>query len=174
MSALLPAARSEKGERYRLPSLRRFLTLEIAVHGSRLILTELALASVSYAVAGLWLLWRAVGQLSGLRLDGEHCLALGGAGFFLWVALNELALLAYALLIVIQRRQRGQAPLEQPGSQQALLQLALLSLLPLALPLLIGREERLRAARSSVSLSGREDKVTTLQESSGGPGAGSC
>ncbi|MBX5458259.1 MAG: hypothetical protein IRZ31_15305 [Thermogemmatispora sp.] len=164
------AARSDKNARSKLPSLRRFLTLEIAVHGPRLILAELALASGGYAVAGLWLLGRA----TELRPTLSHDVALGGGSFFLGVALNELALLVYALLIVAQRRRRGRAPLGQSGGQQALLLLALLSLLPLAMPLLISREERLRAALSAARLIGRGDKATTLQEIPGAPGAGSC
>ncbi|MBE3566426.1 MAG: hypothetical protein IMW90_11940 [Thermogemmatispora sp.] len=164
------AARSDADAHSKLPSLRRFLTLEIAVHGARLILAELALASGGYALAGLWFLGRA----AELRPTLSHDVALGSGSFFLGVALNELALLVHALLIVAQRRRRGRATLEQPGGQQALLLLALLSLLPLAMPLLISREERRRAARPAARLIGRGDKATTLQEVPGAPGAGSC
>ncbi|WP_052889782.1 hypothetical protein [Thermogemmatispora carboxidivorans] len=164
------AARSNSDGDRRLPSLRRFLTLEMAVHGARLILAELVLATGGYTAAGLWLL----GRLTVRHPALSHYLVLAGASFFLGVALNELALLLYALLIMGQRWRQGQAPLEQPGSQQALPQLALLSLLPLALPLLIFHQERLRAAQSAARLIGREDKATTLQEIPGAPGAGSC
>ncbi|WP_069805662.1 hypothetical protein [Thermogemmatispora onikobensis] len=164
------AARSNSDANRRLPSLRRFLTLEMAVHGAGLILVELALATGGYTAAGLWLLARLTERHPVL----SHYLVLGGVGFFLGVALNELTLLLYALLIVVQRRRRGQAPLEQPGGQQVLLQLALLSLLPLALPLLIFCQEGQRAAQSAARLIGREDKATTLQEIPGAPGAGSC
>nr|BBH92570.1 hypothetical protein KTA_07690 [Thermogemmatispora argillosa] len=159
----MSAARFSAGKSGKLPSLRRFLTIEMAVHGAPLILSELGLAAGGYAGAGLWLLgWRA-----GWHWGRHGGLAPGCGSFFLGVALNEGALLIYALLILAQRRRWGKAPLEQSESRQVLLPLALFSLLPLAMPLLICYEEARRIAPYAARLIGREDKGTTLQNIAG-------
>ncbi|MBX5451209.1 hypothetical protein [Thermogemmatispora sp.] len=159
----MSAARVSAEKKAKLPSLRRFLTIEIAIHGAPLILGELGLAAGGYAGAGLWLL----GQGTALPWRGHDALAPGCGGFFLGVALNDLALLLYGLLIVARRRRRGKAPLALPERRQALLPLALFSLLPLAVPLLICYEEAPSMALCATRLIGREDKGTTLQNLSG-------
>jgi hypothetical protein len=123
--------RSARSVRWGAISLRRFVTLEMALHGPLTILAELAAAVSLYTLAGSALLWRGA-----TRLVADA--ALGG--FFLGVALNYATLLLYALVVWRERRLRGKVPLaperEGPSLQWRALQLALLPLLPLACPVL--------------------------------------
>jgi len=122
-----------KSERF--ITVRKLAALDIVFHGSRLILIEFALGMVVCAILGLWSFFSPI-----------HLLFMIIIGcFFLWVALNYLLLLLYAISIVRRKSAHQEVAFElvhkDTYARKYTLQTTMLLLVPLVLPLLAVYQE---------------------------------
>ena len=116
-------------------NVRKLAALDIVFHGPRLILAEFALGMVLCAILGLWSF-----------LNPIHSPFMNIIGcFFLWVALNYVPLLLYAISIVRRNSAHQEVAFElahkDTYARKYTLQTAMLLLVPLVLPLLAVYQE---------------------------------
>ena len=122
-------------------NVRKLAALDIVFHGSRLILAEFALGLVLCATLGLW---------SFLSPIHSPFKAIIGC-FLLWVALNYVPLLLYAISIVGRKSAQQEVAFElahkDAYSRKYTLQTTILLLVPLVLPVLSVYQEMHRRSR---------------------------
>jgi hypothetical protein len=123
-------------------NVRKLAALDIVVHGSRLILAEFAFGMVVCAALGLWSFFSPI--------HSPFMIIVGC--FFLWVALNYVPLLLYAISIVRRKSAQQEVAFElahkDTYARKYTLQTTMLLLVPLVLPLLaVYQEVRYRARR---------------------------
>lgn len=116
-------------------NVRKLAALDIAYHGPRLILAEFALGLIVCAILGLW---------SFLSPMHSPFMIIIGC-FFLWVALNYVPLLLYAISIVRRKSAQQEVGFElahkDAYARKYTLQTTMLLLVPLVLPLLAVYQE---------------------------------
>ena len=113
-----------------LITIRKLADLDIVFHGPRLLLAEFAFGMVVCAALGLW---------SFLSPIHSPFMIIIGC-FFLWVALNYVTLLLYAMSIVRRKNAHQEVAFElahkDTYTRKYTLQTTMLLLVPLVLPLL--------------------------------------
>ncbi len=116
-------------------NVRKLAALDIVFHGPRLILAEFALGMVVCTILGLW---------SFLSPVHTPFMIIIGC-FFLWVTLNYVPLLLYAISIVRSKSAHQEVAFElahkDTYSRKYTLQTTMLLLVPLVLPLLAVYQE---------------------------------
>jgi hypothetical protein len=118
-----------------LINIRKLAALDIVFHGPRLILAEFAFGMVVCSALGLW---------SFLSPIHSPFMIIIGC-FFLWVALNYVTLLLFAMSIVRRKSAYQEVSFElahkDTYARKYTLQTTLLLLVPLVLPLLAVYQE---------------------------------
>lgn len=116
-------------------NVRKLAALDIVFHGSRLILAEFALGMVLCAIFGLW------SFLS--PIHSPFMIVIGC--FLMWVALNYVPLLLYAISIVRRKSAQQEVAFElahkDAYARKYTLQTTMFLLVPLVLPLLAVYQE---------------------------------
>jgi len=127
-------------------NVRKLAALDIVFHGSRLILIEFALGMVVCAALGLW-------SFSFLSPIHSTFMIIIGC-FFLWVALNYLLLLLYAISIVRRKSAQQEVAFElahkDTYARKYTLQTTMFLLVPLVLPLLAVYQEMHHRSRQEL------------------------
>jgi hypothetical protein len=123
----------------RIINVRKLAALDIVFHGPKFILIEFALGEFGCAALGLFSIY------FGLFLSPNHSLFSTVLGcFLLWIALNYVPLLLYAISIVRHKSAHQEVAFELEHKDRYAakytLQSALL-LVPLAMPILAGYQE---------------------------------
>jgi hypothetical protein len=131
-----------KSERF--ITVRKLAALDIVFHGPRLILAEFALGVVVCASLGLW------SFLSPIHSPFMNIIGC----FFLWVALNYVTLLLYAISIVRRKSAHQEVAFElahkDTYARKYTLQTTMLLLVPLVLPLLAVYQEAHHRSRQGL------------------------
>ena len=116
-------------------NVRKLAALDIVFHGPRLILIEFALCMVVCAALGLWSFFSPI--------HSPFMIVIGC--FFMWVALNYVPLLLYAISIVRCKSAQQEVAFElahkDTYARKYTLQTTMLLLVPLVLPLLAVYQE---------------------------------
>jgi hypothetical protein len=127
-----------------LITIRKLAALDIVFHGPRLILAEFALGVVVCTSLGLW---------SFLSPIHSPFMIIIGC-FFLWVALNYVTLLLYAISIVRRKSAHQEVAFElahkDTYARKYTLQTTMLLLVPLVLPLLAVYQEAHHCSRQGL------------------------
>lgn len=118
-----------------LINIRKLAALDIVFHGPRLIVAEFALGMVLCAALGLWSFFSPI--------HSPFMIIIGC--FLLWVALNYMPLLLYAISIVRRKSAQQEVAFElahkDTYARKYTLQTTMLLLVPLVLPLLAVYQE---------------------------------
>jgi hypothetical protein len=116
-------------------NVRKLAALDIVFHGPRLILAEFAFGMVLCAALGLWSFFSPIHSLFMIIIG---C-------FLLWVALNYVPLLLYAISIVRRKSAQQEVAFElahkDTYARKYTLQTTIFLLVPLVLPLLAAYQE---------------------------------
>ena len=116
-------------------NVRKLAALDIVFHGPRLILAEFAFGVVLCAALGLWSFFSPI--------HSPFMIIIGC--FFLWVALNYMPLLLYAMSIVRRKSAQQEVAFELAHKaayeRKYTLQTVILLLVPLVLPVLAVYQE---------------------------------
>ncbi len=125
-------------------NVRKLAALDIVFHGPRLILAEFALGMVVCTILGLWSFFSPI--------HSTFMIIIGC--FFLWVALNYVPLLLYAISIVRRQSAHQEVAFELAHkdiyARKYTLQTAMLLLVPLVLPLLAVYQEMHHRSRQEL------------------------